>query len=756
MKKSNKISVFLSFVLILLLAIGAASAADDAIMTDDANLAAVDEVQAVDNTHTSDEIYAESTDIVVADTGDSGDSDVISDGTGLQEISDNGDEGAVVSDNVNPKNVLKAEIDSDEPLRAEPDGTFSDLYDFLRESVSSGTANLNRNYVYNPATDSNYQNGFSISNNFTINGNGYTIDGGGVVTRFFNLQGYTSGTTWSTTYNGYTYNFNDINFQNFYRSGTTIGGVIVSQEYPNIITISNCNFTNNRGYRGPAVYVSVTTNRVGNTGNVTITGCVFKNNSASNSGGAIYSGISSGNSKLTINNNVFVNNTASGSGQAIYYVNNYAPDVNYNWWGQNGWSNGFVANSGTRYIIPQYSYQAALTQKDDTTVELTLVLNGSSAPSGSTLPLRDATFSISSGTIDPESGSVTYGSPLDATFSITEPVTITATVDNQPLTINIDRVPITVTSTDVTVTYPGTGSVAITASIAGTYSVKVGDTTYPVTVTENGGTASVNIPLSNVGEYGISVTADLGNPYIPVDTGIINYYKVIAGSITVTGQGTTVTYPEKGTIVVNTDVAGAYTITVGDNTYDATLVAGDNDFNIPDVFDADTYDVKVSANIANYNPITEQSIATYTVEKADSSVSVDSISFTYGESGSATATLDGATGLNAVIDGFADAVSVSGSVITVSGLPAGDYTMVVTTVPDANHNAVSINVDVTVAKATPVVSLSADSEEIIYGDSVTLTGGVVPSDAGAVTYWVNGSEVNSNVLSGLGAGTYTV
>ena len=136
MKKSKKISVLISLVLITLLALGAVSAAEDTAVTDDASVAAIDEVQTVDDAPVTDEINYESNDIIVTDTGDSGDyedaiDDVVSDSTGLQDDSDNGDE-AVVADVASPKNALKAE-----PLRAEPDGSFRDLYNIINGATAT-------------------------------------------------------------------------------------------------------------------------------------------------------------------------------------------------------------------------------------------------------------------------------------------------------------------------------------------------------------------------------------------------------------------------------------------------------------------------------------------------------------------------------------------------------------------------------------------------------------------------------------------
>ena len=79
--------------------------------------------------------------------------------------------------------------------------------------------------------------------------------------------------------------------------------------------------------------------------------------------------------------------------------------------------------------------------------------------------------------------------------------------------------------------------------------------------------------------------------------------------------------------------------------------------------------------------------------------------FTYTESGSSVVSLNGATGVTAGIEGYPEAVSVNGSVITVSKLRKGNYILSVTTIPDANHNAVSINTIVTV---NPIIITTAN------------------------------------------------
>ena len=129
-------------------------------------------------------------------------------------------------------------------------------------------------------------------------------------------------------------------------------------------------------------------------------------------------------------------------------------------------------------------------------------------------------------------------------------------------------------------------------------------------------------------------------------------------------------------------------------------------------------------NVADEDYMADSEEITVTVIKADSDVSVDSISFVYGESGTATATWTNATGVEAVIEGDLGNVLVEGNVITVSGLDAGNYNLFVTTIPGLNYLAKTITVPVTVSKADSGVSV--DPISFVYGESgsavATLTG----------------------------------
>ena len=333
MKNLKKISVLISILLISLIAVSAVSAADDVAAADDADLAAADEVQAIDNTPTTDDIDFESTDIVVTDTGDSGDID-ISDSTGLQNDSDDGSD-AVASDVVSPKNTLKAE-----PLPApedDPVGTFADLWDLLEDG---GTITLTQNYAYNPSVDGAtyqdgyflpttryYRDGLYIDGTTTINGNGHYISGSDLV-RIFDVNGA------SLTLNNVTLiNGNAVNSQNYGQN--RYGGAIYAHGNNVRLTINDCTFDDNHAdgnsyrYSGGAIY---------STGTARILRSIFINNSAFNGGAFTVAG-----GDFSIHGSVIFDNTATNSSatsptfgdNAFLASTSATSDWEFNWWGSN-------------------------------------------------------------------------------------------------------------------------------------------------------------------------------------------------------------------------------------------------------------------------------------------------------------------------------------------------------------------------------------------------------------------------------------
>ena len=211
-------------------------------------------------------------------------------------------------------------------------------------------------------------------------------------------------------------------------------------------------------------------------------------------------------------------------------------------------------------------------------------------------------------------------------------------------------------------------------------------------------------------------------------------------------------YGSYGSSNVNLTGAVNYTASISGHE-DAINISGDK-ITVSGL-DAGVYTLVVTTvPDANHNAVSVNT--TVTVKKVDSSVVVSPISFDYGGSGSSVVNLTGAVNYTASISGYADAVNINDKIITVSNLPMGNYTLVVTTVPDANHNAVSVNTTVTVNKSGSSVVVSPISFD--YGGSgssvVNLTGAVnytasITGHDDAIT--INGNEI---IISGLDAGSY--
>lgn len=166
--KFEKISIFISIVLISILALGAVSAAEDFAADDVGEPASLDEVQTIDNTIRNDDVSYESTDIIVNDTGDSSDLDEI-------EFADS---------TKNSKSALGSNQLTEGEL------SFTQLETDI--SQAGNVLNLEHDYAFIPGVDSEsyFFDGILISKDLTINGGGNSICGADAV-RVFNV---TSGT----------------------------------------------------------------------------------------------------------------------------------------------------------------------------------------------------------------------------------------------------------------------------------------------------------------------------------------------------------------------------------------------------------------------------------------------------------------------------------------------------------------------------------------------------------------------------------
>ena len=192
--------------------------------------------------------------------------------------------------------------------------SFKDLKDLIDNSPSN-TIILDRNYVYSDL-DSGLKYGIEITRDLTIDGNGYTLDGGGHMRMFHVKSGNVI--------------FKNIIFKNGFAptredGGAVQGGAIFAEDNL-IVEAVNCTFENNKAFEGGAIAYVNAVNCTFNsnsavdvwhsqtTGGAILYGdainCTFYSNTATH-GGAIWGGVAE--------NCIFDSNTAD-SGSAIDYL----------------------------------------------------------------------------------------------------------------------------------------------------------------------------------------------------------------------------------------------------------------------------------------------------------------------------------------------------------------------------------------------------------------------------------------------------
>ena len=112
--------------------------------------------------------------------------------------------------------------------------------------------------------------------------------------------------------------------------------------------------------------------------------------------------------------------------------------------------------------------------------------------------------------------------------------------------------------------------------------------------------------------------------------------------------------------------------------------------------DYKTYEI--NATYTNFKRATVNS-ATITVRKTNSTIDLGDIVLDYPESENVTVITEGATSITAKIDGKSIS-GINNFTIPILDLDAGNYTLVVTTIPDETHLSVTKTVPITVNKAS--------------------------------------------------------
>ena len=192
------------------------------------------------------------------------------------------------------------------------------------------------------------------------------------------------------------------------------------------------------------------------------------------------------------------------------------------------------------------------------------------------------------------------------------------------------------------------------------------------------------IGLDNVTITNATISIVKANSTVNVSDVVMDWRN--STNVTVTAEGTkgiNATIDNKPVTVINN-----YTIVIPD------LAAGNYTLTVTTIPDDNHKSVNKTVKV--------------TVNKVDSTLTVNNMTFDYKSTGSTNVSFTGATGVNAsVVNQPKATVNVNNSTITVSGLDAGTYTLTVTTIADANHTAVTKTATITVNKLKTQTAASA-------------------------------------------------
>ena len=163
------------------------------------------------------------------------------------------------------------------------------------------------------------------------------------------------------------------------------------------------------------------------------------------------------------------------------------------------------------------------------------------------------------------------------------------------------------------------------------------------------------------------------------------------------------------------------------------------------------YTAVLATEYEGFNPVR----VTITVIKGNSTLKVNDMAFDYGSTGSTTVEFTNALNVTAeVVDHKEAVVTVNGTVITVSNLTVGTYTLKVTTITNDDYNNVTETAKITVNKLNVAITAENAAYVINYGGtySVILKDSNGTAFAGqTVTFTLNGKNIGSAVTDAKGS-----
>ena len=326
-----------------------------------------------------------------------------------------------------------------------------------------------------------------------------------------------------------------------------------------------------------------------------------------------------------------------------------------------------------------------------------------------------------------------------------------AVVANAKITVN--KAYSTVSLTDIVFDYGAAGNSSVTFTGATGVTARVIDHDEIIVSVEGDVIAVSGL---DAGEYTLAVVTIPDAGYEAAEaTANITVNKI---NSTISVEDVVIDYGAAAVIPVRAD--GITSINASITEYPDAVIDYSDDYTIiVSGLNGGSYTLNV-VGVPDKNHYASQDSATITVNKVNSTVSLTDVVFDYGGAGNSSVTFTGATGVTArVIDHDEAIVSVEGNVITVSGLDAGEYTLAVVTVPDADHSAAEASANITVNKVDSTIAVN--DAVFRYGESV-----VIPVSAGgaeainAIVVGYPDVEINylgdKIVISGLAVGNYTL
>ena len=321
--------------------------------------------------------------------------------------------------------------------------------------------------------------------------------------------------------------------------------------------------------------------------------------------------------------------------------------------------------------------------------------------------------------------------PDDDHNPVTKEVNITVNKVEPSLTID-DAFTDALTSAEIIVHINKTATGSITIIVDGK----------PYTQPIKDGVATFTIDVLSAGDYDISAFYNPGgdkNYTGGFDTNSKGLHVTKVADYNIVLDVENITYGDGETVTVYINETGTVTLKLNGETYDAKDISGGKVVFPIEGLSAGNYTVEAiyidpSGNVTSAK-------ATFTVNKVNSTLTVNDIVFDYGSSGSTVVSLTGADGVNATVVGQPKAVvKVNGTNITVSDLDAGIYTLTVTTIADKNHNNITKNATITVNKVN--ATLTVNDVVLDYGESKNIT--VTTEGATGITAKIDGVDVTNN------------